>query len=218
VYLNNGAFSNGTFYSFNSDLTPRWSVSVPNANIGSPAIGENGTLVIAGIGTNVKAYRTPGAISAFCFGDGSGTACPCGNSGTTGRGCANSVASSGALLQATGNPSVVADTLVLLGSSMPNSSALYFQGTTELNGGLGTVFGDGLRCAGGTVIRLRTKLNIGGASRFPEPGDPSISSVGLIPASGGVRTYQCWYRNADPTFCTSSTFNLSNGVQVSWIP
>jgi hypothetical protein len=27
---------------------------------------------------------------------------------------------------------------------MPDSSALYFQGTAQQNGGLGTVFGDGL--------------------------------------------------------------------------
>jgi hypothetical protein len=35
---------------------------------------------------------------------------------------------------------------------------------------------------------------------------------------GCIRTYQCWYRNADPLFCTASTFNLTNGVEVTWIP
>ncbi len=218
VFLNNGAFSNGRFYSFNSDLTPRWSVSVPNANIGAPAIGENGTLVIAGVGTNVTAYRAGNPITAFCYGDGSRTVCPCGNSGANGHGCANSVAPSGALLQASGNASVSADTLVLSGASMPNSSALYFQGTAQTNGGLGSVFGDGLRCAEGTVIRLGTKANSSGASQYPAIGDPPISVRGMIPASGGLRTYQGWYRNADPTFCTSATFNLTNGVQVSWAP
>ena len=53
---------------------------------------------------------------------------------------------------------------------MPSSSALYFQGTMELAGGLGTAFGDGLRCAGGSVIRLGTKGNgghvvVGGGGR-----------------------------------------------------
>jgi hypothetical protein len=30
-----------------------------------------------------------------------------------------------------------------------------------------------------------------------------------------VRMYQVWYRNA-AAFCTSSTFNLSNGYRVVW--
>ena len=37
-------FSNGRFYSFNADLTERWSIPVPNINIGAPAIGRDGTL------------------------------------------------------------------------------------------------------------------------------------------------------------------------------
>src|SRR5690606_27479256 len=145
-----GGFTNGRFWSFNADLSPRWTVAVANVNIGAPAIGRDGTLVVAGVGTNVKAYRTtPAFQSAFCFGDGSGTACPCGNSGAAGRGCANSVDASGARLAASGAASLTNDTLVLSGSGMPNSSALYFQGTTQIS----APFGDGLRCAGGTVVR-----------------------------------------------------------------
>jgi hypothetical protein len=34
----------------------------------------------------------------------------------------------------------------------------------------------------------------------------------------GLRMYQVWYRNANPTFCSSATFNLSNGLEVNWIP
>ncbi len=55
-----------------------------------------------------------------CFGDGSGTACPCGNSGAAGHDCANTVHSVGAHLAATGNATVGADTLVLTGSFMPS--------------------------------------------------------------------------------------------------
>jgi hypothetical protein len=150
----------------------------------------------------------------LCFGDGTGTACPCGNSGAAGHGCANSIDPNGALLAASGTPSVSADTLVLSGSGMPNASALYFQGSSALNGGLGAAFGDGLRCAGGQVIRLGTKTNASGASQYPATGDASISVRGLDVA-GDVRVYQAWYRNA-ATFCTSATYNLSNGVQVTW--
>jgi hypothetical protein len=215
VFLSNGAFSNGTFYSFNADLTLRWSVPVPNVNIGAPALGASGTLIVAGIGTNITAYRTSTPTNGFCFGDGSGTACPCGNSGASGRGCANSVVASGALLQGAGTASVSSDSFVLAASGMPNSSVLYFQGTTQLSAGLGVVFGDGLRCAGGTVLRLGTKSNTAGASQYPAVGDASISVRGLIPVSGGTRTYQAWYRNS-AAFCTSSLFNLSNGLSVTW--
>jgi hypothetical protein len=57
VYLSNGSFANGRFYCFNADLTDRWSVPVPNINIGAPALGASGTLIVAGVGTNVTAYR-----------------------------------------------------------------------------------------------------------------------------------------------------------------
>ncbi|MBL8861320.1 MAG: VCBS repeat-containing protein [Planctomycetes bacterium] len=152
--------------------------------------------------------------SAYCAGDGSAAACPCGNSGAAGRGCASSVNANGARLAATGAASLSADTLVLSGSGMPNSSALYFQGTVRTNGGLGSAFGDGLRCAGGSVVRLGTKSNVAGASGYPAAGDPGVATRGLVGAPG-TRTYQVWYRNA-AAFCTADTFNLSNGLEVAW--
>jgi endonuclease I len=153
----------------------------------------------------------------FCFGDGSGAACPCGNQSLVaqGQGCLNSLGL-GARLATSGSAHVAADTLVLAGSNMPNSSALYFQGTTQQSGGAGVAFGDGLRCASGTVIRLGTKLNAGGQSQYPDLGDAHVSVRGACTA-GSVRTYQVWYRNA-ATFCSASTFNLSNGQQVTWSP
>jgi hypothetical protein len=153
----------------------------------------------------------------YCFGDGSGTACPCGNTGAAGNGCASSVNVNGGNLTATGAASIASDTLVLLGSGMPNAAALYFQGTIQSGGGNGVMFGDGLRCVSGTVIRFDNKINVGGASQYPEPGDASISVKGMNVA-GNVRNYQSWYRNADPAFCTPDTFNLTNALQVTWQP
>jgi hypothetical protein len=154
--------------------------------------------------------------TGFCFGNGTGTACPCGNAGATGNGCASSVNAAGAHIQAVGAASLAGDTLVLSGSNMPNSSALYFQGTTQLAGGAGVVFGDGLRCVGGTIVRLKTVTNAAGASSYPGAGDPSVSVKGLV-AAPGTRTYQIWYRNA-AVFCTVGTFNLSNGLAITWAP
>ena len=150
------------------------------------------------------------AATPYCFGDGTGTACPCGNSGAAGNGCASSVNVNGANLAASGSTSLAGDTLVLSGTGMPNSSVLYFQGTTQIS----TVFGDGLRCAGGSVIRLATKNNTAGASQFPAAGDLAVSVKGLVTVTG-TRTYQAWYRNS-AAFCTVSTFNLTNGLLVTW--
>jgi hypothetical protein len=152
----------------------------------------------------------------YCFGDGSGTACPCANAGANGNGCASSVSAGGAHLGSTGSASIANDTFVLQGTAMPNSSALYFQGTSRTAAGAGSVFGDGLRCAGGTIVRLGSKLNAGGASAYPVGADTRISIKGGNVA-GGVRDYQVWYRNA-AAFCTPSTFNLTNGLEVTWTP
>ena len=59
VFVTNGESSTGALYSFNSDLTLRWSENLPRVNVGGPAIGANGTLVVCGIGTNVRAYEGP---------------------------------------------------------------------------------------------------------------------------------------------------------------
>jgi hypothetical protein len=158
--------------------------------------------------------RIGGAVTTFCFGDGSAGACPC-FPGTAGRGCPNSFDFGGAELAATGNASVFQDSLTLIGSHMPTTTTcLYYQGTT---GAGGTLFGDGLRCAAGTVIRLGTKANVGGTSQYPSGSDAPVSVRGNVPPSGATRTYQCWYRNL-AVFCTSATFNLTNGVRVQWTP
>ncbi|MCY2958896.1 MAG: hypothetical protein NTY35_01930 [Planctomycetota bacterium] len=171
-----------------------------------------------GAGGTPSDYRTVVVARTavpFCFGDGSAAACPCANASAPieQAGCASSFGTGGRLM-AQGTSSIAADTLVLRGASMPNSSALYFQGTSQQSGGAGVAFGDGLRCAGGVVIRLGTKSNASGASQYPMAGDPSISSRGLVTGPGS-RTYQVWYRNS-AAFCTSSTFNLSNGLLVTW--
>jgi hypothetical protein len=155
--------------------------------------------------------------ATFCFGDGSGTACPCGNSGPPGSGCANSTGNAGHLT-ASGGSSVSVDTVVLHASGMGATvTSLFFQGTAQDNGGAGIVVADGLGCVGGTAKRLGAKINVGGASSYPQAGDTPISIKGQIPAIGGTYYYQTWYR--DPAnFCTSSTFNLTNGVAVTWVP
>ncbi len=166
----------------------------------------------------VVTYTPPSPYVPFCFGDGSGTPCPCANAGLAGNGCANSSHPSGAHLLASGSASLSADTLVIQGSGMSSvGGVLYFQGTGQQAGGAGLAFGDGLFCAGGTIVRLGVKFNVGGASQYPDVGDPSLSVQGLVTTPGTVENYQGWYRDS-AVFCTTATFNLTNGVTVTWTP
>jgi len=216
------------------ETTVRVSVSSADQQVagpfsGGPAVSADGTRVaFQSSASNLVDGDTNGAIdafvrtspttvgAAFCAGDGSATACPCGNFGALGSGCASPISTQGGRLFAIGTPSVSGDSLVLRGEGMSQSFATYFQGTAQTNGGLGLVFGDGLVCAGGTVIRLGAKLSPGGVSGYPAAGDQPISVRGQIPAGGGVtRAYQGWYRTAAP-FCTPSTFNFTNGLLVTW--
>lgn len=170
----------------------------------------------ASVGIAVVRNATTTGTSA-CAGDGSGTACPCGNASPLGAnaGCLNSFGV-GAVLRGAGSASISDDELVLSGAQMPNAAVLYFQGTMSANAGAGALFGDGLRCATGTVRRIATRTNVGGASSVPAAGEPTISQDGLVLAPG-ERFYQAWYRNAAP-YCTPSTFNLTNGLRVLWSP
>ena len=88
-----------------------------------------------------------------------------------------------------GVASVSNDTFLLDAQDMPNSSALFFQGSARIQGGAGSVFGDGLRCAGGGIVRLATKLNASGQSQYPMGPDPDISVRGACTA-GSVRFKQ----------------------------
>jgi hypothetical protein len=156
-----------------------------------------------------------GTQSVFCSGD-SASVCPCGNAGASGRGCGNSLFATGALLVSIGSAQTGAADNVAFGlSAVPaNSQATLFQGTTTTS----TFFGDGRLCTSGGLIRLGTK-NTGATATagWPSGGDPPISVGGMVPLFGGRRYYQALYRNAAP-FCTSATFNLSNGMNILWLP
>jgi len=160
----------------------------------------------------------PATVTAYCLGDGTGTACPCANNSAVGdkEGCLNSLGTGGRL-EVSGIARVTNDTFKLSGSRMGASPALYFQAVTQLNGGLGNVFGDGLRCAGGTTIRLAVKVNSGaGESSYPGISDLSVSVKGGV-ISGSSVNYQTWYRDS-ASFCSVSTFNLTNAYNIVWAP
>ena len=170
-------------------------------------------------GVVFKILALPG--HGFCFGDpGSGTPCPCSNDNdgsVPGSGCDNGHFSSGALLQGFGVASVSDDTLVLsVTGQEPLRAGLYFQAENAINGADGIPFGDGLRCAGGALIRLQL--------RFADSAGASNTTI-AIGAKGGVsagqtKRYQHWYRSTNNPPCGPGVndFNLSNGYEITWLP
>jgi Tol biopolymer transport system component len=154
--------------------------------------------------------------TSFC----SGTVanCPCGSGGQGLGGCENSHFTGGAELRGSGPASVTNDRFSLLvADTTPATSALFFQGDSRIAGGLGMMFGSGLRCVGGNIRRLGTRMSQNGTARYGYVGsDTPISVQGLIPVGGATRYYQVLYRDAAST--CSGTFNLSNAISVQWTP
>ena len=164
-------------------------------------------------------------FTPFCYGDGSSGPCPCGNISlpSTG-GCLNSLGSPGLLVAS--SPSGFArvtgdilgiDRVTLTGSGMPNAACVYFQGSPVTP----FQFGDGIRCVNNPFqVQLGTRLNVGGTSFVGGAPGPAISLQGALatPLTAPITmSYQCWYRNA-AAFCTASTFNLTTGTAIAWVP
>ena len=167
-------------------------------------------------------------IVEFCSGQALSSAltshCPCGNSdtesvGLAGCGNGNSVSGTytGASLRATGSNSVTTSSstwLTLEGSGLiKNQPGLYFQGNNAINNGDGVHFGDGLRCAGGSVIRLQVR--VADTAGISETSIDIVAKGGV--SSGDIKYYQLWYRDPASSLC-GSTFNLTNGVEVLFTP
>jgi len=151
-------------------------------------------------------------------------ACPCSNPPSgAGRGCDNSSATGGASLGGSGNASLAADTFVLAAAGeTPSATSIVIQGTDPSYTGL--VFGQGVRCVGGTLKRLYVKTASGGSIQAPSGADPSLSArsaaLGDAILAGQQRYYMVQYR--DPIVlgvCSStSTFNATAALDVPWSP
>jgi hypothetical protein len=159
----------------------------------------------------------PGIL--YCGGDGEAAPCPCMNSGVSEHGCDNSAATGGALLSSSGTTSP--DTLVLHTSGeLPNALSIFLQGSQSI---APTAFGDGLRCAGGQLLRLYVVHATAGACSAPGPGDRSVSAqsanLGDPIGPGSQRYYQVYYRDPSTTFCAApagDTWNVTNGLALHW--
>lgn len=139
---------------------------------------------------------------------------PCGNDDPT-AGCANSLGV-GASLDPSGSTSVASDDLVLSASRMPpGAMTMLFVGSR----GNPVAFGDGLRCmTNSTQVGMPNADALGNMVVGPGMGALACNwnGVGCFDP-GGTRRFQVWYRNA-VDFCTPSTSNLTNAVDVTFTP
>jgi len=143
----------------------------------------------------------------YCFGDGSGVACPCGNTGAFGAGCATST-SSGATLTDLGLPQIPSTSpyQLVANSVPPNKPGMFFGAMMSVS----FPVGDGLLCSAGSSQRFELV--------FSDPNGNATTSVD-IPAATGLqpgdqRYYQYWFR--DTAGACGGGFNFTNGLQVTW--
>jgi len=100
-----------------------------------------------------------------------------------------------------GNAIAMDDNLIVVGA-WQDDDAGFFTGGAD-------AFGDGLRCAGGALVRLGIVVANGSAVA----NSLTPMGAGLIP--GDIRRYQYWYRNPSASPC-ASWFNLTNGFEIAW--
>ena len=165
------------------------------------------------------------AFTSLCEpGSGDVIGCPCSNPPTgADRGCDNASASGGASLAASGSTQLSGDGLVFTTSGeMPSALSVLVQGNAFLPAGV--VYGQGVRCIGGRVLRLYKKNAESGVIQAPDrmAGDPPVSVQSARKADiiqpGQSRWYAVFYR--DPTVLGScpagSTFNSTQVGEISW--
>ncbi|MFT7484455.1 MAG: hypothetical protein ACI9F9_000295 [Candidatus Paceibacteria bacterium] len=154
---------------------------------------------------------------AYCFGDGSGTACPCSANGAPGAGCLNT-SGAGAVMVGSGNASFSSDTFQFDISGIPGDKpGLLLKNDNQVS----IPAGDGLICTVGMgAARSQVQITSMGSTTFTEfnaGGTGTGAPLGSVANMGIPTNYQFWYR--DPMNpCTGAGFNFSNAWTVTYTP
>jgi len=152
--------------------------------------------------------------------------CPCANPPVgPGRGCNNSGLTGGAILSASGGTFLTSDSLVFTTSGQ-RAATLSIVSQWTAPAPAGAVFGQGVRCAAGTLKRLYVKSAVGGSVTAPDysVGDPPVSvrseSLGDSISAGQSRWYLVHYRDGVVLGgCpAASNFNATQTGVVTWAP
>jgi Tol biopolymer transport system component len=152
--------------------------------------------------------------------------CPCSNPPATGgSGCDNAAHTGGALLLAFGGTFLSCDSLLLRSvDEGPNALSVFYEGSSALASG--AVYGQGVRCAGGTLLRLFTKNASNGSVEAPDPiaGEAGIAArsaeLGEVIHPGETRWYFVAYRDrgSTPTCAARGGTNTTQTGSVLWSP
>jgi hypothetical protein len=171
--------------------------------------------IVAPLNSTPLVTVAPASGVGLGFTEGCSGLCPCTAAPAhSGNGCLNGASQFfGSSLRAFGEASLSSDTLKFFVLGVPNTSFVLFQGSTL---GAGSIFGDGRRCVGGTVLRLGGSAITGDVGTYPSPGQAAVSVQGEIAGPGSLH-YQALFRDLF-TYCTSATSNLTNSVSVTWTP
>jgi len=121
----------------------------------------------------------------------------------------------GTEISATGSLSVADQNLTLKAINCPLMQVgVFFYGPVQLNGGNGLPFGDGLRCVGGSIVRIFPPVFVDGAGEANRTINWTLAtSAGLL--AGSTQHVQFWYR--DPV-ALASGFNLSDALSLPLVP
>ncbi|MBL8860199.1 MAG: hypothetical protein JNL28_16945 [Planctomycetes bacterium] len=199
---------------------------IASMSVGNKDMFFQATVTVAGTDVScvLKIALPSTPTTSFCEGDAVGTTClGCGNNGAPGKGCANFAFVGGGQLAASGiaGASAGTDTLVLTATDI-TGPGLFFQ--ADGVAGSPVTFGDGMLCATIGIIRMGVVFpSGGGVASYPGGLTPNPIHIAGGALAGQTKHYQCWYRDAGETspgvsFCTPSTFNLTQGVSLTWGP
>lgn len=121
--------------------------------------------------------------------------------------CSSTANSTGqaAQMNVVGSLSIATNDFELGAQPVPNKAFLFFYGPQQVE----LPFGDGVRCAGGGILRLGP-VGVASGNRATRMVD--LAAQGIQP---GSLNFQCWFRDPD---ANGTGFNLSDGYEAVFLP
>ena len=130
----------------------------------------------------------------------------------------------GSRIMAFGSTSVSTNDLVLVANHVdPGQPGIFFYGTAPIVSGV--PFGEGLRCVGGSVVRVLPPVFADPLGRLASAVDnqsPIIATSASPIVIGATLHFQAWFRDPDCPDCNGDMlptgFNLSNARTLTFTP